>query len=79
MLDITLQRSNFNNLAKAEWIEAFAGAIDHVNSGSCPQHLVNALGTLVKFDMAMSVVYSRHCKPFYVYDTFRTEKAKQGL
>ena len=79
MLDITHHRSNINQSTSDEWIEAIAGAIDHINSGSCLQYLVNALGTLVKFDMAMSVVYSRHSKPFYVYDTFRTEKAKQGL
>jgi len=42
-------------------------------------HLVNAIGALVKFDMAMSVVYSRRAKPFYVCDTFKTEKAKRGL
>jgi len=79
MLDIARHGSNISQSASDEWIEAIAGAIDHVNSGSCPQHLVNAIATLVKFDMAMSVVYSHHCKPFYVYDTFQTEKAKQGL
>ena len=41
--------------------------------------LVYAVGTLVKFDMAMSVVYKRRGNPFHVCDTFRTEKAKQGL
>ena len=65
--------------ASNTWIETFADAIEHINSGACPEHLIKAVGSLVKFDMAMSVVYSRSAKPFYVYDTFRTEKAKRGL
>ena len=60
-------------------IETFADAIEQINSGACPKHLLKAVGSLVNFDMAMSVVYSRSAKPFHVYDTFRTEKAKKGL
>ncbi len=65
--------------ANQSWIDAIAGTIEHIHSGSCPEHLIDAIGSLVKFDVAMSVVYSRHGKPFYVCDTFQTEKAKQGL
>jgi len=79
MLDIIRHASKYEKSANAGWVEAIAAAIDQINSGSCPEHLVDAIGTLVKFDMAMSVVYSRHSKPFYVCDTFKTEKAKQGL
>ncbi len=79
MLDITRHTASYEKSVHGSWIEAIAGAIDQINSGSCPKHLVNAIGTLVKFDMAMSVVYSRQRKPFYVCDTFQTEKAKQGL
>ena len=81
MLDIThrLSNPNHDNSVNPSWIEAIADTVDHINSGACPEHLINAIGTLVKFDMAMSVVYSRRGKPFYVCDTFQTEKAKQGL
>jgi DNA-binding CsgD family transcriptional regulator len=78
-LGITRHSTNDEMSASTSWVEAIASAIDHINSGSCPQHLVKAVGTLVKFDMAMSVVYRRHSKPFYVCDTFKTEIAKQGL
>ncbi|MFT5503834.1 MAG: DNA-binding CsgD family transcriptional regulator [Gammaproteobacteria bacterium] len=61
------------------WIEAISVAIDHVNSAACAQYLLQAIGKLVTFDMAMSVVYRRHSKPIYVCDTFKTDKAKQGL
>ncbi len=81
MLDITHHLSNpkHQKSANASWIKAIADTIEHINSGACPKHLINAIGNLVKFDMAMSVVYSRDGKPFYVCDTFQTDKAKKGL
>lgn len=78
-MDVARSAKIHHKLAGKTWIETIANAIEHINSGACAEHLVNAIGTLVKFDMAMSVVYSRYAKPFYVYDTFRTEKAKRGL
>jgi DNA-binding CsgD family transcriptional regulator len=78
-VDIARITETHHTPASKTWIETIADAIEHINSGSCPEHLVNAIATLVNFDMAMSVVYSRGAKPFYVYDTFRTEKAKRGL
>jgi DNA-binding CsgD family transcriptional regulator len=78
-MEIARSTDNYYQPAGKSWIETIAGAIEQINSGACPEHLVKAIGTLVKFDMAMSVVYSRRAKPFYVYDTFCTEKAKQGL
>jgi len=78
-VDVARSTEILHRPASKTWIETIANAIEHINSGACAEHLVNAIGTLVKFDMAMSVVYSRHAKPFYVYDTFRTVKAKRGL
>ncbi len=78
-LDIARSIENHHKSASNTWIEAIAESIEQINSGACPVHLVNAIGALVKFDMAMSVVYSRRAKPFYVCDTFQTEKAKRGL
>lgn len=78
-LDIARSIENHHKPVSKTWIEAIAESIEQINSGACPLHLVNAIGTLVKFDMAMSVVYSRRAKPFYVCDTFQTEKAKRGL
>jgi len=65
--------------ASNSWVGSIADSIEHINCGTCPAHLIEAIGTLVKFDMAMSVVYSQRGKPFYVCDTFQTEKAKRGL
>jgi DNA-binding CsgD family transcriptional regulator len=79
MLDISSLASNYEKPISDNWMTAIANTIDRINSGSCPQYLVQAIGTLVKFDMAMSVVYSRHSKPIYVCDTFKTENAKLGL
>ena len=79
MLNIGRRISNYEESFNVSWGKAIADAIDRINSGSCPQYIVRAIGTLVNFDMAMSVVYSKHSKPIYVYDTFKTEKAKQGL
>lgn len=78
-LDIARSIKNHHRPAGKTWIEAIADSIERINSGSCPIHLIEAIGTLVKFDMAMSVVYSRQAKPFYVCDTFQTEKTKRGL
>ncbi len=78
-MDVARSTKIHQKPANKTWIVAIADAIEHINSGACLEHLVNAIGSLVKFDMAMSVVYSRRAKPFYVYDTFRTEKAKRGL
>ena len=79
MRDIPRRTSTHDKSVGDTWIEAIAGTIEHIDTGACPRHLIRALGTLVEFDMAMSVVYSRRGKPFYVYDTFQTEKAKRGL
>ena len=78
-MDTARSIENYPRPASNSWVEAIAGSIEQINSAACPVHLVNAIGALVKFDMAMSVVYSRRAKPFYVCDTFRTEKAKHGL
>ncbi len=78
-MDTARSIENYLRPASNSWVEAIAGSIEQINSAACPVHLVNAIGALVKFDMAMSVVYSRRAKPFYVCDTFRTEKAKRGL
>ena len=61
------------------WAEGLAQAIDAIGDPRCPGFLIDALSTLVDFDMAMSLVYSRRAKPVLVHDGFTDAAARLGL
>jgi DNA-binding CsgD family transcriptional regulator len=62
-----------------DWTECLARAIDCIDRPDCPNRLIEAISTLVDFDMAMCVVHKRRAKPILIHDTFRDETARSGL
>ena len=50
-----------------------------VDDDRCPSLLLDAIGSVVESDMAMSVVYQGRARPLHVCDSFPTERARRGL
>ena len=61
------------------WAARFAEAVDAVDDDRCPSLLLDAIGSVVESDMAMSVVYQGRARPLHVCDSFPTERARRGL
>jgi DNA-binding CsgD family transcriptional regulator len=60
-------------------VAAFAEALDHCDRPDAPYALLRAMNQVVRFEIAMSVVYHRNAGPIYVCDTFAEGQAKRAL
>lgn len=63
----------------APWIAPFAHAVDRHDQPDGVTALLAAIGSVVQFHLALSVVYRKTGGPSYVFDTFSGPRAKQAV
>ena len=63
----------------ANWIAPFAHALDRHDQPDGVSALLAAVGVVVPFHLALSMVYRRVGEPSYVFDTFSGPRAKQAV
>ncbi len=63
----------------ADWIAPFSHALDRHDQPDGVVALLAAIGAVVPFHLALSVVYRRTGAPSYVFDTFSGPRAKQAV
>lgn len=68
-----------SDTSAAEWIAPFAHALDRHDQPDGVSALLAAIGSVVRFHLALSVVYRRNGGPSYVFDTFSGPRAKQAV
>lgn len=71
--------STISIAAFERWVNSAAKLIGEVKDENLPPTILDAIASVVPFKFATAYVYTGQCKPYYVYDTFRQQKAKQGI
>ncbi len=70
---------NFSISALERWAYSAAKLIGNVKDENLPPIILDTIASVVPFKFATAYVYTGQCKPYYVYDTFHLQKAKQGV
>ena len=63
----------------ASWIAPFAHALDRHDQPDGVAALLAAIGSVVHFHLALSVIHRRTSRPAYVFDTFSGPRAKRAI
>ncbi|MGQ3294972.1 MAG: helix-turn-helix transcriptional regulator, partial [Shinella sp.] len=63
----------------ASWVEPFAHALDRYDQPDGAAALLAAIGSVARFQLALSVVHRKNGGPSYVFDTFSGQRAKRAV